>query len=137
MFWPFPVWINCYSDLKNFANSRPSASNFKSFSQSLEHFFLTVGQNNFDKKIQFQLIFRVTSHQLKILSGKKLASNCYNYEGTLRYLTSILVTMLKALGLEISFGSLEPCFFKIIGVCNDQYDFHFNFLVPFSLCKVS
>ena len=29
--------------LKKFANSRPSASNFKSFSQSLEQFFLTVG----------------------------------------------------------------------------------------------
>ena len=29
--------------LKKFANSRPSALNFKSFSQSLEQFFLTVG----------------------------------------------------------------------------------------------
>ena len=28
LFWPFTVWINCSSDLKNFANSR-----------SLEHFF--------------------------------------------------------------------------------------------------
>ena len=36
-----------------FANSRPSASNFKSFSQSLEPFFLTVGQNSFGNKIQF------------------------------------------------------------------------------------
>ena len=32
--------------LKNFANSQPSASNFKSFSQPLKQFFLTVGQNN-------------------------------------------------------------------------------------------
>ena len=39
------------SDLKKFATSRPSASNFKSFSQSLEHFFLTVGQNNYVNKI--------------------------------------------------------------------------------------
>jgi len=31
LFWPFTVWINFSSDLKNFANSRPSASNF--FSQ--------------------------------------------------------------------------------------------------------
>ena len=53
LFWPFTVWINCSSDLKNFANSRPSASNFKSFSQSLEQFFLTVGQNNFGNKIPF------------------------------------------------------------------------------------
>ena len=36
LFWPFTVWINCSSDLKIFANSRPSATNFKSFSRSLE-----------------------------------------------------------------------------------------------------
>ena len=48
--WPFTVWINCSSDLKNFANSRPSASNFKTFYTSLEQFFLTVGQNNFGNK---------------------------------------------------------------------------------------
>ena len=41
------------SDLKFFANSRPSASNFKSLSGSLEQFFLTVGQNHFDNKIPF------------------------------------------------------------------------------------
>ena len=51
LFWPFTVWINCSSDLKYFANSHPSASNFKSFSRSLEHFFLTEGQNNFENKI--------------------------------------------------------------------------------------
>ena len=32
LFWPFTVWIHCSSDLKNFENSWPSASNFKSFS---------------------------------------------------------------------------------------------------------
>ena len=36
-----------------FAKSGPSASNFKSFSRSLKHFFLTVGQNNFGNKIPF------------------------------------------------------------------------------------
>ena len=35
LFRPFTDWINCSSDLKNFA-----ASNFKSFSRSLEQFFL-------------------------------------------------------------------------------------------------
>ena len=45
--------MNCSSDLKTFANSRPSASNVKSFSRSLEQFFLTVGQNNFGNKIPF------------------------------------------------------------------------------------
>ena len=51
LFWPFTVWINCSSDLKNFANSWPSASNSKSFSQSLEQFILAVGQNDFVNKI--------------------------------------------------------------------------------------
>ena len=51
LFWPFTVWINCSSDLKKFANSWPSASNFKCFSRSLEQVFLTVGQNNFGNKI--------------------------------------------------------------------------------------
>ena len=45
--------MNCSSDLKNFANSRTSASNFKSFSRSQEQFFLTVGQSNFGNKIPF------------------------------------------------------------------------------------
>ena len=44
--------MNCTSDLKNLANSQPSASNFKHFSRSL--FFLTVGQNNFGYKTPFQ-----------------------------------------------------------------------------------
>ena len=42
---------NCLNDLKNFANSRSSASNFKSFSRSQEQFFLTVGQKIFGNKI--------------------------------------------------------------------------------------
>ena len=57
LFWPFTVWINCSSDLKKFANSQPSASNFKSFSRSPEHFFLKVGQNNFDNKISLYFYF--------------------------------------------------------------------------------
>ena len=49
--WPFTVWINCSSDPKLFANSWPSALNFKSFSGSQTQFFLKVGQNNFGNKI--------------------------------------------------------------------------------------
>ena len=49
LFWPFTMRIN----LKNVANSRPSASNFKSFSRSLEYFFLAVGQNTFGSKIPY------------------------------------------------------------------------------------
>ena len=40
MLWYFTFWISCSSDLKYFENSRPSASNFKCFSPSLEQFFL-------------------------------------------------------------------------------------------------
>ena len=47
----FTLWHTQF--LKNLANSRPSASNFKSFSRSLEQFFLSVGQNNFGNKIPF------------------------------------------------------------------------------------
>ena len=47
----FQCLLNCSTDLKNFANSQTSASNVKSFSRSLEQFFLTVGQNNFGNKI--------------------------------------------------------------------------------------
>ena len=43
---PFTLLINYSSDLKNFANSWPSASKF------LDQFFLTVGQKIFGNKIQ-------------------------------------------------------------------------------------
>ena len=39
LIWPFTGWINCSNDLKNVANSLPLASNFKSFSQSLDQFW--------------------------------------------------------------------------------------------------
>ena len=64
LFWTFTVWINCFGDLKNFANFGPSASNFKSFSWSLEHFFLTVGQNIFENKIPFLTLLNVSKSQV-------------------------------------------------------------------------
>ena len=54
------VGLNCSSDFKIFENSGPSAENFKSFSRSLEHFFLTVGQNNFGNKIPVPIAVQVT-----------------------------------------------------------------------------
>ena len=60
MFWTYTVWINCSSDLKTFANSRPLASNFKLFSWSLKQFFLTVGQINYGNKIPFRFCFLYT-----------------------------------------------------------------------------
>ena len=53
LFCPFTVWINCFSDLNHFENSWPAASKFKRFSRKLEHFFVTVGQNNFGNRIPF------------------------------------------------------------------------------------
>ena len=50
---PFTIQVNCSSDLKIFANSWSSASNFKRFSRSLEEFSLTVRQNKFRNKIPF------------------------------------------------------------------------------------
>ena len=47
LIWPFTVWINCSSDRKKFANFWPSASNFKSFSLSLEHTILVTKYNYF------------------------------------------------------------------------------------------
>ena len=47
----FHGWKICPSDLKVFANSRPSTSNSKSFSESMEQFFLTIGQTNFRNTI--------------------------------------------------------------------------------------
>ena len=42
-------------------NSRPSASNFRSFSRSKEQFILTEDQNNFGNKISF--LFRYYSQE--------------------------------------------------------------------------
>ena len=79
LFWPFTVLINCSSDLKIFANSRPSASNFKSFSQSLEQFFPTVGQNNFGNKIPGYLL-QLCFHEIivQIFFYNNLKINTYD-----------------------------------------------------------
>ena len=63
LFWPFTDQANCSNYLKIFANTRPSALNFKSFSWSLQQLFLTVGQNNFcNKSIIWQ--FCIKCHNL-------------------------------------------------------------------------
>ena len=68
LFWLFTGWINCSSDdLKNFENSRPSASHFKSFSRSLKQLFLVLGQNNFGSKIPITFIFFPVILQKRVL----------------------------------------------------------------------
>ena len=77
LFCPFTVWINCSSDLKMFANSRPSASNFKKTSRSLEQCLLTVGQNNFGNKVPILDHSCKYSHDRIVISLlKKIESMC-------------------------------------------------------------
>ena len=72
LFWSFTVWINCSIDPKIFANSQPSASNFKSVSQSLEYFFLTVGQNNFGNRIPLLEITVFTENSISLTQKDEL-----------------------------------------------------------------
>ena len=76
MFWPFTLWINCSSDLKHLANSWPSALNFKSFSRSLQQFFLTVGQNNFSNKIP-DLFLLLIHNNYQSYGFLWIAKTCY------------------------------------------------------------
>ena len=47
LFWPFTVWIDCSTDLKIFANSRPSVSNINFFSRRrLKQFWDKIPLNN-------------------------------------------------------------------------------------------
>ena len=52
------------------ANSQPSALNFKSFSRSLEQFFLTVGHNNFGNKIPLLLAGTVLTSKRCIMNSQ-------------------------------------------------------------------
>ena len=66
---------NCSDDLKVFANSRSSASKFKSFSRSLKQFSFIVGQNKFRNKIPFltlKLNFEPLTHTIMYLDSKFL-----------------------------------------------------------------
>ena len=76
LFWPFTVWIDCSSDLKSFENSQPLASNFKSFSQSLEYFFLTLGQNNFGNKMPLLISSGFHFEKKKCWSGSGCDGRC-------------------------------------------------------------
>ena len=73
MFWPFNVLV------KNFANSRPSSSNFKSFSRSLKHFFLSVGQKNFGNKIPFQSMEYIVFARPYLANIQKALGRSYYY----------------------------------------------------------
>ena len=69
--------LDCLNKLfqwsQKICNSRPSASNFKSFFRSLEQLFLTVGQSNFGNKIPF-FYFRFNNADTTVWSGGKFQS---------------------------------------------------------------
>ena len=115
-------------NLKIFENSRPSASNFKSFSRSLEHFFLTVGQNNFGNKIPFKVhsflklsfaqllldTFQLTSASLKIswkvpeqIRYVKHEKQCFNYEHTLASKFVLPNTYLEDFSYELFWANIS------------------------------
>ena len=102
MFWPFTVWINCSSDLKFFANSRPSAYNFKKFSRSLEQFFLTVGQNNFGDKIPF----------LSSVKNKRVLLQ--NFVAFSEYMNLILSECMKMYCLTSRWGETHATWFILV-----------------------
>ena len=151
MFWPFPVWINCFSDLKIFANSRPSASNFKSFSQSLEHFFLTVGQNNFGNKIP--IISICSSYGMDSKAELEIArSECVQWHlrtCSISWIMSIEQQRLSTPSWEVFLDDVNAHRGQVyIGQCESIYGYrvtsylnifayymHWNF--PFSLLKYS
>ena len=91
-FWSFKASHEVlYGDLKKFANSQLSVTNFKSFSRSLEQFFLTEGQKKFRSKIPILFIqlevkeilrdyvLEIRSHYLSGLKWvNRLANSFYN-----------------------------------------------------------
>jgi hypothetical protein len=60
-----------------FENSWPSGSNFKSFSRSIEQFFLTVRQNNFGNKIPNFSTTTRNFWKINVTSNSK-----YNYKNS-------------------------------------------------------
>ena len=105
LFWPLPVWINCFSDLKNFENSRPSVSNFKSFSRSLEQSFLTVGQNNFGNKIPFLISSR------KSFVEKIFLIRCFKKSGFSKFIMKKTFRKLYIHVLVFWLSELKKAFF--------------------------
>ena len=78
LFRTFTVRTNCSCDLKIFANSRPSASNFKTLSRSLEQFFLTIGQNNFCNKIPILTVQQIWHSTLILNKRAKKTVDMFN-----------------------------------------------------------
>ena len=83
LFQPSTVLINWSSDLKNFANSQPSASNLKCFSWSLDQFLFTVDQSNFWNKIPFWSAADPISKSLSSIMGLTATLLHFSFDQTL------------------------------------------------------
>ena len=66
MFWRFTVRINCFSDLKIFANSQPQF--FLIFSQSLEQFFSQKVKTILETKYQILIFCFNSNHNFPSVS---------------------------------------------------------------------
>ena len=75
LFWPFIDQINCSCDLKKL----PSALNIKSFSQSLEQFFLTEGEKKFETKYQCSAKFCTCDTMHMLLTTQWIAEALSNH----------------------------------------------------------
>ena len=104
MCWPFSDHITCSSDLKNVANSRPLASNFR---RSLEQFFLTVSRSE-------------QSLKQNTISVRKHKKSCFashfefvvSYAITITILAYLLASLSKALQWNYFWESTYVFFFQ-------------------------
>ena len=69
LFWPFTVWINCSCDLKIFANSCPSVSNFNGI--LLPKLFWPTVRKNCSSDREKPLKFEVEGQFAKILRSQE------------------------------------------------------------------
>ena len=136
LFWPFTVWTNCSSDLKKILNSRPSASNFKKFSQSLEQFFLTVGQNNFGNKIPSILIVKPMAVQPFNFSSMLLLY-AYRSTATLYRVSQISMKIVKWLVASIASWLLKdfkgPIYLLQVLILKSKKHFHFIIIITYTV----
>ena len=114
-----------------FADSLPSASNFKSFSESLEQYFFTVGQNNFTNKIPFPSFqFRVEKNSLRhsTLQERPLRAMCnpkYIKYGLLgQAWKPVVVYLVVHIICIIFYANLDECKYKIEGFEKVRIDFY-------------
>ena len=104
--------MNCSSDLNVFANSLPSTSNLKSFSRSLEQFFLTEAQNNFANKILLLNSLRLVIQNI-FWNVKKKSFSVYVFE---KY-EIWMVEFARIIGFQLFCRFLKSTTIKLNTIC--------------------